>query len=239
MQSTAVVLLSGGLDSTTALWKVREDNVNLHTLTFTYGSKDETVSIKVTKKLSQLAGANQKIIKLPWLEEFSKNFGTALVSEIEVPKPKSRDLVDTEKAKKMARAVWVPARNLVFLSIAASFAESISGDVEIITGFDREEAQTFPDNSREFVNRINEVLKLAVLEKNIKVSAPLVDMDKDEIAELALELGVPIEYSSSCYKPLGFDNKGRPIHCGVCESCMRRKRGFKAKGAVDRTVYKV
>jgi 7-cyano-7-deazaguanine synthase len=221
MQSTAVVLLSGGLDSTTALWKVKENYSNLYTLTFAYGSKDEAVSIEVSKMLSKLAGASQKIITLPWLEEFSKTLGTALVSGKEVPEPNKQDLADIEKAKMTAKAVWVPARNLVFLSIAASFAESIGGDVDIITGFDMEEALTFPDNSKDFVNRINGVLKLAVLEENIKVHAPLIDMNKAEIAGRAIVMGVPIEYTSSCYKPPGIDDKGRPVHCGICESDLK------------------
>jgi 7-cyano-7-deazaguanine synthase len=85
---------------------------------------------------------------------------------------------------------------------------------------------------------MNEVIEVAVLEKDIKVVAPLIQLNKTEIATLSLKLGVPVEYTSSCYRPKGIDNQGRPVHCGVCESCMRRKRGFKATG-VDPTIYKI
>jgi 7-cyano-7-deazaguanine synthase len=239
MGSKAVILLSGGIDSATAMWKVKEKYSPLYALTFTYGTKDEEVMLKVTKRLAGFVDAIHKVITLPWLEELSKISESALISEEkEVPTPREPDLDDQEKALKTARAVWVPARNLVFISIAASFADAIGGDVDIITGFDREEAETFSDNSLEFVKNINKVLEFGVLNRGTRVLAPLIDLNKDEIAGLAIKLGVPIEYTSSCYTPMGLDKEGRPVHCGRCESCMRRKRGFKVAGG-DRTVYKV
>ncbi len=238
MKPKGVVLLSGGLDSTTAMWRVKKDYSRLYTLTFAYGSKDEDVTLAVTKKLSEIVGADHRVIELPWLKDFSRFSGSTLVSKRELPTPAEGDLDDFEKASETAKSVWVPARNLVFLAIATSFAESIGGGADIIAGFDYEEAATFPDNSSEFVSRMNEVIKLAVLEKDIKVVAPLIQLNKTEIVALSLKLGVPVEYTSSCYSPKSIDNQGRPVHCGVCESCMRRRRGFKATG-VDPTIYKI
>lgn len=237
MKSKGVVLLSGGLDSTTALWKVKNNYSHLYTLTFAYGSKDEDVTLNVAKKLSELAHATHQVIYLPWLEDFSRSSGSTLVSKIEPPSLEEGDLDNFEKTSETAKSVWVPARNLVFLAIAASFAESIGGGAEIIAGFDLEEAATFPDNSMDFVNRFNNVVKLSVLKKDIVVAAPLIKMNKTEIAILSKKLGVPVEYTSSCYHPKSIDEQGRPVHCGVCESCMRRRRGFKAVGW-DPTIYK-
>ena len=233
----AIVLLSGGLDSATAMWKVKDQYTQIYALTFAYGAKDEKVMLKAAKKLSKLAGAKHIVISLPWLEGFSKTAGSALVSEKDVPSLREEDLNDSVKAKATAKAVWVPARNLVFLSIAASFAEALGGRADIITGFDREEAATFPDNSQEFLERMNSALELAVLAKGIRIVAPLIQMNKGDIAGLASELGLPVEYTTSCYNPCGIDRHGRPIHCGACESCVRRKRGFKSVG-MDRTVYR-
>jgi 7-cyano-7-deazaguanine synthase len=199
------------------------------TLTFAYGARDEKVSLEISKKLSLLAGAKYKIIKLPWREEFAKTAGSALTSPGKtLPYPKLGDLGDLKKSQKTAKSVWVPARNLVFLSIAASFSEALGGYTDIITGFDKEEAASFPDNSELFVENLNKVLETAVLQKNVKVLAPLIEMDKKEIAKTAIKLGVPVKYSVSCYNPLGID-QGMPVHCGRCESCLRRLRAFKGR----------
>jgi 7-cyano-7-deazaguanine synthase len=236
MKPIAIVLLSGGLDSTTAMWKVKESYSKIYALTFRYGSKDENVTQSITKKLSELVGASHKIIKLPWLKEFSKTAGTSLVSNKEIPSLTESELGEIQITKSSAKAVWVPARNLVFLSIAAAFAETIGEEVDIVAGFDYEEAETFPDNTLLFVDRMNDVLELAVLNKKIRIIAPLINMNKGKIAKLANELCVPVEFTSSCYRPLGLGETGKPVHCGTCESCLRRKRGFRTMGK-DKTEY--
>ncbi len=203
MKSNGIILLSSGLDSTTAMWKVKERYKKLYTLTFTYGAKDESVALACAEKLSSLAGAKHQVIDLPWLRDFSSRSGSTLVSTGKsVPTPSDRDLDNPDVASETARSVWVPARNLVFISIAASFAESIGGG-EIITGFDLEEAATFPDNAAPFVAQMNTVLEYAVLDRGVSVVAPLIGMDKKEIAGLAVNLSAPVEYMLSCYSPLG------------------------------------
>jgi len=236
MAKRGIALLSGGLDSTVALWKVKDSYEELHTLTFSYGAKDEGIAIKAARKLSSIAGAEHRVIELPWLKEFSIRKGSALVSETPLPEPAEEELDDIKSSAETAKAVWVPARNLVFIAIAASYAEALSGSCDIIAGFDLEEARTFPDNSEEFVSRANTVLELSTLAKDISLIAPLIHNTKAEIAYLANQLSVPYEFSSSCYSPLGVDEEGRPVHCGLCESCARRRRGFR-KAGFDRTVY--
>ena len=137
---------------------------------------------------------------------------------------------DLEKSTKSASSVWVPARNMVFTSIAVSYAESIGAE-KIIVGWDLEEATTFPDNSKEFLETFNELIDVGSPEK-IEIEAPLIDLNKEEIVKLGLDIGAPIELSYSCYK-------GRDKQCGVCESCMRRKRAFKNVGIKDKMEYEI
>ncbi|GBE19245.1 MAG TPA: 7-cyano-7-deazaguanine synthase QueC [Euryarchaeota archaeon] len=237
MTSNGIILLSSGLDSATAMWKVKDNYKDIYTLTFAYGSRDEDVALSCAEKLSTLAGAKHHVISLPWLQDFSSRSGSTLISTSgDLPTPTEDELDKASAASESAKSVWIPARNLVFLSVAASFAESIGGG-EIITGFNREEAATFPDNTASFVSAMNSVLEYAVLEKNVSVVAPLRRMDKSEIAGLAVDLGAPVEYMSSCYMPQGLDRERRPVHCGRCESCRRRMRAFKAAGVSDKTIY--
>lgn len=236
-----VVLLSGGLDSTVALWwaKERGDYKEIHTLTFLYGSREERVARKICEKLASLAEVEkQTFLELPWLKKFSIEAETALMEgECGPPKVSINMLGDKESIKETSRSVWVPARNLCFVSIAASYAESIGGEVEIITGFNKEEAETFPDNSLIFVERANALLEVSTLKAKVTLKSPLIHLDKKEICVLAEALSAPIEYSNSCYNPAGLTEDKKPIHCGVCESCARRKRAFLEAKRVDPTIY--
>ena len=141
---------------------------------------------------------------------------------------KENELDNLEKSQETAKSVWVPARNMVFTSIATSFAESIGAEI-IIVGWDAEEAATFPDNSKEFMDAFNELISIGSPE-NIKIEAPAIDLNKEEIVKLGVEVGAPMELSYSCYA-------GRDKHCGICESCMRRKRAFKKLKIKDLTEY--
>ena len=135
-----------------------------------------------------------------------------------------------EKSSKTASSVWVPARNMVFTSIAVSYAESIGAE-RIIVGWDAEEAATFPDNSREFLEKFNELIEVGSPEK-ISIEAPAINLTKEEIVRLGIEFDAPMELSYSCYK-------GGNKHCGVCESCVRRKRAFESSGVEDESEYEV
>ncbi|MFW9922169.1 MAG: 7-cyano-7-deazaguanine synthase QueC [Candidatus Thorarchaeota archaeon] len=237
----AIVLLSGGLDSAICLWWAKHQKYSKITcLTFEYGSKEELVLVSVTKRLSQLAEISEhKIISLDFLADFSKELGSSLAqgSKNDLPQLNEVDLDDLEIGLSSAKSVWIPARNLIFLSIASSYAEILKGEVDIITGFNLEEGTTFPDNTQEFIDDFTQVAKKGVLNAKINIVCPLVGQDKAGIVKMGLELNVPLEFSNSCYNPQGFDNGNRPIHCGKCESCMRRKRGFKESNFSDPTIY--
>ena len=126
-----------------------------------------------------------------------------------------------EKTDASMKQVWVPNRNAVFLSIAASFAESFAADT-ILAGFNAEEASTFPDNSVPFMEAISKAFSFSTLNK-VKVDSFTKSWDKEEIFRQALELELPLQFVWSCYE-------GGDFRCGKCESCKRSERGLKVHG---------
>ena len=220
----AISVLSGGLDCTVAT-SVYAKEYDIHAITFNYGQKSFERELEASKKICEKMGFKHSIIDLPWLAQIS---GSTLNTDKDIPEVSEEDLDDMKKSSETASSVWVPARNMVFTSIATSFAESVGAEI-IIVGWDAEEAATFPDNSKEFLNAFNDLIEIGSPE-NIKIEAPAIDLNTEEIAKLGLVVGAPMEISYSCYV-------GREKHCGVCESCMRRKRAFKKLKIKDLTEY--
>ncbi|MDW7775720.1 MAG: 7-cyano-7-deazaguanine synthase QueC [Methanosarcinales archaeon] len=216
----AVTLLSSGLDSTVAFKQALDTFDNVICLTFDYGQRAASIEIEKAAAICKKYHCKHHIIPLPWY----RNFGGALTGTEELPTPSMTELDDATKSNETARSVWVPARNMVFLSIAASFAEE-HGLECIVVGFDAEEAATFPDNSPEFIELFDRVMEYGTL-NHLRIFAPLADLDKEGIVRLGLEIEAPLEYSWSCYT-------AGPVPCGDCESCMRRKRAFSRVGVPD------
>jgi len=203
----SVILLSGGLDSLVALGVCKDEyGVDL-AITFNYGQKSVKHEIEASKNICRYYGINHKIITLDWLREITN---TSLVSDRDIP---VADLGTLESAKK----VWVPNRNGLFLNIAASFADSY-GYSYIIFGANKDEGNTFPDNTEEFRIKISDVFTLSTMQQP-KVVAPLINYTKDDIVKIALAKSIPLEYVRSCY---GSD----VIHCGKCESCGHLKQAL-------------
>ncbi len=210
-KNKSIVLLSGGLDSVVSLALERENlNITL-ALTFDYGQKSVQKEIDASAKFCDYYNIEHKVIQLDWLKHITK---TALVSDSEIPT--GEKLLDEENS---AKSVWVPNRNGLFLNIAAAFADS-DNFTHILIGANKEEAQTFPDNTKEFIERVNAEFEFSTRIKP-KVVAPLIDCDKVEIVKLALKYNVPLELLNSCYK-------NTVKHCGICESCVRLKRALVA-----------
>ena len=222
----AISVLSGGLDCTVATSAYSRD-YEIHAITFNYGQKAFERELKAARGICEKMSWSHEVIDLPWLARISTS---SLNTSEDIPEVSFDDLDDIEKSSETAQSVWVPARNMVFTSIAVSYAESIGAEI-IIVGWDAEEAATFPDNSKEFLNAFNELISVGSPDK-ITIEAPAIDLDKEEIVRLGVETGAPMELSYSCYK-------GGDKHCGVCESCMRRKRAFKNLGIEDLTEYEI
>ncbi|UXH31390.1 MULTISPECIES: 7-cyano-7-deazaguanine synthase QueC [Methanothermobacter] len=223
MMRKAISILSAGMDSgvSTALLSREYD---ISAITFDYGQRSAQMEVRYARKLSEYLGIEHRVIELPWLGELG---GSVLTDDGELPSP--GDLDDVEECLETARKVWVPGRNIVFTSVGVSFAEALDADA-VIVGWDREEAATFPDNSREFLEAFNSLLGIGTL-RGVRVLAPVIDMTKKEIVEAGMEMDFPFELTYSCYT-------GEDVHCGVCESCLRRRRAFELAGAEDPTEYR-
>lgn len=214
----SIILLSGGFDSLVSLGLKKEElNITL-ALTFDYGQKSAPTEIDASKKICEYYNIEHKVIKLDWLKQITH---TSLVSEESVPTGKA-----LEKPEDSAKSVWVPNRNGLFLNIAGSFADSEDYDY-ILIGANKEEAQTFPDNTAEFINAINKEFEYST-QKKPKVCAPLINYIKNDIVMLALKHNIPLDLTRSCYQ-------GGERHCGICESCSRLKHALEAN---NDTYYK-
>ena len=213
----AISVFSGGLDCTVAT-TVFNGDYEIHAITFNYGQKAFNQEMKASEKICEKMGWIHEVIDLPWLANISNS---SLNTSDEIPELGEEDLDDLDKSSETAENVWVPARNTVFTSIALSYAESIGAEI-IIVGWNNEEGATFPDNSKEYLNEFNELVKVGSPDK-IKIEAPCIDLNKEELVELGVNVGAPMKLSYSCYK-------GEDEPCGVCESCVRRNRAFKKIG---------
>lgn len=200
----SIILLSGGLDSVVSLALCKEKyNIEL-ALTFDYGQKSAEKEINACKKICEHYKMQIKVIKLDWLKEITR---TALVDNKILP----------SGIQKTSNSVWVPNRNGLFLNIAGCFADSEDFDY-ILIGANKEEGETFPDNTQTFIERINAEFEYST-KKHPKIIAPLINFDKNAIVKQAIEYSVPLEMIWSCYD-------GTDKHCGKCESCTRLKNAL-------------
>ena len=207
--SKGIILLSGGLDSLVSLVLGKDKYGICLALTFDYGQKSAKQEIEASSKICKYYGLQHEIIKLEWLKKITH---TALVEGDNIPEGEA--LKDSDKS---AKSVWVPNRNGLFLNIAASYADGENYDY-ILIGANKEEGETFPDNSKEFIEKINASFKLST-RKQPQVIAPLINSNKNDIVKLALDNKIPLEYVRSCYS-------NNTKHCGKCESCTRLKNAL-------------
>lgn len=207
---SGVLLLSGGLDSLVAAWAARETHPPRLALTFDYGQRSAAREAEAALRIAAELGIDHRLVKLPWMSRL-------------MPEALSDPQSDLAEANDVS--VWVPARNAVFISIAAAHAEALDCDT-IICGFNAEEAATFPDNSPEFVRRCDAMLELAT-RNHPHVFSPTLDLTKREIAALGLDIGAPLHLTWSCYGP-------GPEHCWQCPSCRRLEAALRETGHWDR-----
>lgn len=200
----SIILLSGGLDSVVSLALCKEKYNVTFALTFDYGQKSAEQEIKACKKICEYYNLQYKVIKLDWLKEITH---TALVDKKNLP----------SGIQKNSNTVWVPNRNGLFLNIAASFADGEDFDY-ILIGVNKEEGETFPDNTQNFIDKINAEFEYST-KKHPKIIAPLINFNKNDIVKQAIEYSVPLDLIWSCYD-------GVEKHCGKCESCTRLKNAL-------------
>ena len=208
----SLILLSGGLDSSANLAFADHFDTPVLALTIDYGQRAVEPEIKASKKLADYYGVPHQVLDLKWLGQLG---GSALTSKsIDVPKMDSGKLDDLKTANETAKQVWVPNRNGLFINAAAAIAE-VNGAQQIIVGFNKEEAATFPDNSSQFLGVANLSLRYST-RTGVKVACYTDMMVKTEIVQAVRNLPkpFPMDFVWSCYH-------GGEKMCGECESCKR------------------
>jgi 7-cyano-7-deazaguanine synthase len=227
MARCAVVLLSGGLDSATALSIARAEGFETYAMSFDYGQRHR-VELQLAGEQARLQKASKHISVMIDLRQFG---GSALTDAMEVPKDRSESEMESE-----IPITYVPARNTVFLSYALAWAE-VLGALDIFIGVNAVDYSGYPDCRPEFISAYEEMANLAtkagVEGKGLTIHTPLIDLRKSEIIATGLAKGVDYSLTSSCYDP---SPEGKP--CRRCDSCQIREKGFAMLGLTDPLVKK-
>ena len=221
---SAVVILSGGLDSTTCLGVAVAAGYEVYALTFDYGQR-HAVEIEAAKKVAAHYGVKEhRIAKLPFLRDIGKSALTE--DNLEVP---------TQGVQKGEIPItYVPGRNLIFLSIATAYAETVEA-AAIYIGVNALDYSGYPDCRPEFIHAFQTVARLAtkvgVEGLSLDIQTPLLHLSKADIIRLGTSLSVPYELTTSCYQ-------GQEEACGECDSCRLRLAGFAQAGLTDPIAYR-
>ncbi len=228
MEKKAVVLSSGGIDSTTAMAMAMDKGNEVHSLSFRYGQR-HSVELDCAVLVAKALGAmDHKIIDID-LRQFG---GSALTDDIKVPKHNGVEEINQEEIP----ITYVPARNTIFLSYAMAWAEVLKA-TSIYIGVTAVDFSGYPDCRPEFITAFQTMANLATKtgvtkEAVLTIETPLIQMSKSEIITTGHGLGVDYGLTISCYDP---DDQGRS--CGSCDSCLHRIKGFKEAGIPDPTPY--
>jgi len=216
MPARAVVLLSGGLDSATALAVAREEGYECFALSFDYGQRHA----RELESAQQVAASLGAVTHLTLRLDLRAIGGSALTDDIAVPKGRSHEAIAAG-----IPVTYVPARNTIFLSHALAWAETL-GSQDIFIGVNVLDASGYPDCRPEFIEAFERLANLATRAgaegtSRFRVHTPLITLSKAQIVTRAYELGVDLSLTWSCYEP---EPDGRA--CGLCDSCLLRKKGF-------------
>lgn len=224
----AVVLLSGGLDSTTILAIAKEEGFVPYAISFRYGQR-HLIELSAATRIAE----NQQVAKHIVVDiDLAQFGGSALTDDIDVPKSASADVLNTD-----IPVTYVPARNTVFLSLALAWAETINA-TDLFIGVNALDYSGYPDCRPAYIAAFEQLANLAtkkgvVGDQRIKIHAPLIELKKSEIIQRGVELGVDYALTTSCYDPL-LDG----VACGQCDACLLRKRGFEEAGIKDPIAYR-
>ena len=226
-QKKAVVLSSGGIDSTTAMAIAHAQGFTIYSLSFRYGQR-HVLELDSAHNVSKALEAKEHLIVDI---DLAKIGGSALTGAFEVPKGR-----DKEEMEREIPITYVPGRNAIFLSYAMAWAEVV-GAADVFIGVNAIDYSGYPDCRPEFIQAFEKMANLATKagvegKTRFKINAPLVGMTKAEIIRKGVELGVDYGMTLSCYDP---SQEGRA--CGHCDSCILRRKGFQEAGILDPTSY--
>ena len=222
-RNPAIVLLSGGLDSTTCLAIAKSEGFSpLYTMAFDYGQRHRHELIAAERLSKQYGAAEHRVMKID-LRQFG---GSSLTADIEVPKDRSEGEMGAG-----VPITYVPARNTIFLSYVLAWSEVIEAD-HVFIGVNALDYSGYPDCRPEFVESFQHTARLGTTRTAFTIHAPLVHLTKAEIIKKGVSLGVDYGQTHSCYDP-----SPAGLACGHCDSCLLRKKGFAQAGVADPTRY--
>ncbi len=224
----AVILLSGGMDSATTLAVAKAEGYICFALSFRYG-QSHSLELQAAKKIAHSLGTEQHLILDLDLAAIG---GSALTDNLEIPKNRT----DVTNSEAEIPATYVPARNIIFLSLALSWAEVLACR-HLFIGVNQQDYSGYPDCREEFIKAFEKAANLGtkagVQGEEFHIHTPLITLTKAEIIQKGTQLGVDYSQTLSCYDP---SPQGKA--CGACDSCLLRKKGFREAGIEDPTIYK-
>jgi len=225
MTKKAVILLSGGLDSATVLALAKSEEYEIYAISFSYGQR-HNVELDKAREIAKSANVTEhKIVEID-LRAFG---GSALTDDIAVPKSDNVDDINDE-----IPVTYVPARNLIFLSYALGYAETLQSQ-NIFIGVNALDYSGYPDCRPDFIKSFEQTANFATAagigDKKFTIHTPLMEKTKAEIIKLGLELGVDYSKTLSCYDPIDGDKP-----CGHCDSCLLRNKGFSENRMTDPSI---
>jgi 7-cyano-7-deazaguanine synthase len=223
----AVVLLSGGIDSTTAMAIAKHDGFEIYSLSFSYGQR-HAFELKAAQKVADAIGVAEHLVINVDIEQIG---GSSLTDDIDVPK--DRDEISLSRE---IPVTYVPARNTIFLSYALAWAEVLESS-DIFIGVNAIDYSGYPDCRPEYTEAFEHMANLATKAgvegiTKIRIRTPLIHLTKAQIIKKGIELGIDYSLTHSCYDP-----GPQGLACGRCDSCFLRKKGFKEAGVTDPTRY--
>jgi len=228
MVTSAVVVFSGGLDSTTALYWAKKEFDKVYAITFYYGQR-HSLEVEMAKITAKNAGVEEHLL----FEVDLSKFGASALTDMSIEVPETKSI---EEIKERGIPVtYVPFRNGVFIALAAAYAEA-KGTTHLVGGWNAVDYSGYPDCRPEFLKAMEEVLnrgtKLGAEGKEWHIHAPLIHLTKGEIIKLGLELGADYSYSLSCYR-------GGEVPCMKCDSCILRAKGWAEVGVTDHLIERL
>jgi 7-cyano-7-deazaguanine synthase len=226
-QQPAVVLLSGGVDSTTALAIATHEGYQTQALTFQYGQR-HAIEVEAARRVARAFGVNRHVVAAIDLRVFG---GSALTDTLAVPKQRV-----AEDIGRGIPVTYVPARNTIFLAYALAFAE-VTGSEDLFIGVNALDYSGYPDCRPEYIRAFEAMANLATKaavegRQHLRVHTPLIQLTKAQIIQRGLALGVDYALTHSCYDPLPDGSS-----CGQCDSCLLRLKGFREIGVADPIAY--
>ena len=223
----AVVLSSGGIDSTTAMAIAKHEGYKIYSLSFFYGQR-HVFELEAAQKVANAIGVTKHLVINIDLKQIG---GSSLTDDIDVPKDR-----DEQEMTREIPVTYVPARNTIFLSFALAWAEVLKSS-DIFIGVNAIDYSGYPDCRPEYIDAFERMANLATKAgvestTKIRIRTPLIRLTKAEIIQKGIELGIDYALTHSCYDPFP---QGQA--CGRCDSCQLRKKGFKEAGVLDPTQY--